>query len=242
MNNNIFIGIDFVEPLSLKELIKLKSKKDIYYNWQYYFYNVWSKKNWLFCNKMLNDGGFIFCIVKDIYLKSKNNFEDDITFFNIQEIRSAIGMVASYRYTILWQNTDEDNIEIEKKNLKSFKERKFPTYFRPLQDTYQVLAFQVNGKRKIEDTIMNKSAFTKKEFEKYQKNIWSVSKIELVNRLIKLGSFYGDTVFNLGLTKENANVIEKSCKTNKRGYLFYEKEDWENELKKNNGEIIDLPF
>lgn len=205
-----------------------RHSKQIGFNDTYEDYLKRLKKIFKECARILLPDGKIALNIGNIY-----KFEDkEQRTYTVNLILDLWKILSSYKKlrfmgTIYWKKTTSRNGAV------LFGSYPYPTNFMISTALEAIHIFRKIGKRKVPKVIKEKSIISKEEFKKFREPIWYLNGVsrrdhpaifpnELVYRLIKMYSFYGDTVVdpfcgigttNIESLKLNRNSIGIDIKT-----------------------------
>lgn len=181
--------------------------------------NVWSE-----CKRILMDEGRLCINIGDVFTSTK-----DFGKYKVLPVHSEIIMFCEsigldYMNTILWQKIGNATASGGAKGIMG-------SYLQPpngiiQNDIEYILVFKKYGKkRKVSKEIKEKSKLTKEEWITYFSQVWNIPGVrqieheamfpdEIPRRLIKMFSFWGDTVLDpflgSGTTSKIAIELERS--------------------------------
>lgn len=181
--------------------------------------NVWSE-----CKRILMDEGRLCINIGDVFTSTK-----DFGKYKVLPVHSEIIMFCEsigldYMNTILWQKIGNATASGGAKGIMG-------SYLQPpngiiQNDIEYILVFKKYGKkRKVGKEIKEKSKLTKEEWITYFSQVWNIQGVrqieheamfpdEIPRRLIKMFSFWGDTVLDpflgSGTTSKIAIELERS--------------------------------
>jgi len=157
------------------------------------------------CIRVLKPDGKL-CINVNNYVTDKKSYGIRKIIPLTKFVQEMIGDSLIYMDEIFWYK----NLPIHGKRLKPlFGSYPYPTNFLMSQRVEYILIFRKEGSREpISDDIKEKSKLTIEEWREYTQNLWTIQTVqsnnihpamfplELPKRLIKLYSFWGDTVLD----------------------------------------------
>ena len=171
-------------------------------------------------DRILLPDGKIAINISNIYFKDEK--EKRCSTINlVQDIWNIIDTVQDFSFmgTIYWKKPTSRNGAV------LFGSYPYPSNFMISTALESIHVFRKKGKRKVLKDIKEKSRLTKDEFREYREPIWYLNGItnkkhpavfpnELPNRLIKLYSFYGDTILDpfcgIGTTNIEAQKLYRN--------------------------------
>ena len=168
------------------------------------------------CVRVLLPDGKITLNIGNIYNKD-NTEKRSYTVNLVLDLWKILNEFTVLRYmgTIFWKKT------ISRNGAVLFGSYPYPSNFMISTALESIHVFRKMGKRKIPKEIKEKSRVSKEEFQEFREPIWSINGVskkahpavfpnELPHRLIKMYSFYGDTVLDpfCGIGTTNVEALK----------------------------------
>ena len=191
-----------------KEYETILKEGDIISNWKKYVYEfllpIFKE-----CHRIIKEGGHLWINIDDSHTSIKSTLKKNIVLPTHAVLISELSKIFDYKEMVLWK-------KIRGKHASGGSSRMLGSYGRfgspgsiPIvQEVEYILWFKKRGKRlDLNDKLRKKSALTSEEFKTWGMQIWNIRSerakkighpapypLELVERIIKLGSFIGDTI------------------------------------------------
>ena len=186
------------------------------------------------CERILKPGGHLWINIDDVHTSLKSIFKKSIVLPTHAILISELHKIYDYKEMVLWK-------KIRGKNASGGSNRLLGSYGRfgspgsiPIvQECEYVLWFKKKGNRKdVNDELRKKSSLTSYEFKLFGMQIWDIKPerakkighpspfpVELVERIIKVGSFVGDTVLDPFMGSGTTGI---ACKNSNRNFIGIE--------------------
>jgi len=165
----------------------------------------------VFTKDILVKGGNLYINIDDSHTSLKSVFKKSIVLPTHAHLIVSLSKIFDYKEMILWKKIRGKHASGgANRLLGSYGRFRSPGCIPIVQEVEYILWFRMSGKRNdITDKLRKKSALTPEEFKEFGMQIWELQSekakkvghpapfpVELATRIIKIGSFVGDIVFD----------------------------------------------